>query len=158
LHLGEHFVAVDLGHLDVEQHQIEAALLEEVESLPSVLGELDGVALLLESPPEQELVHAVVVDDQDSACGSAHLPSSFATSAYSASIRAARSGAPVRSPPFACTSSSRHSSEKRVAPKVAPFDFSVCAARRTSSASAPWRAASRGGASARNVWTRSVKN
>ena len=42
---------------------------------------------------------------------------------------------PSSSPLFARSSSSRQSSEKRPAPKVWPFDFSVCAARRSPSVS-----------------------
>ena len=54
---------------------------------------------------------------------------------YSCSIRSTSSAAPSRRPSFARCSSSRQSSENSAAPSVAPFDFSVCAARRSSSAS-----------------------
>ena len=55
------------------------------------------------------------------------------TRSYSASIRAMSSSAPSRIPDLARASSWRLSSERLDAPNVAPLDFSVCAARRTSS-------------------------
>src|SRR5262249_58421728 len=101
---------------------------KQFERVAPVLGQLDAETLLLQRPGDEEAVYPVVVDHQHAA-GCVHLGSSSATSAYSASIRVARPSAPVRSPLRASISSSRHDSEKRVAPNVAPFDFSVCAAR-----------------------------
>ena len=60
-------VAVHLRHLDVEQDQVHPALPEGVESLAPVLGERDGVPELLQRPPEEQPVHAVVVDHQEGA-------------------------------------------------------------------------------------------
>ena len=67
LQLREHLVAVELGHQDVEQQQVEPLLPQQVERLAAVLREDDRVPLLLEAAAEQEPVHAVVVRDQDRA-------------------------------------------------------------------------------------------
>ena len=48
LQLGKDLVAVELGHQDVEQHQVEALLTQQLERLPAVLRVGDRVPLLLE--------------------------------------------------------------------------------------------------------------
>src|SRR6188472_2256121 len=65
LELREHLVAVELGHEDVEQQQVERLLPQQVERLAAVLGEADGMALSLEAAREHEPVHPVVVGDED---------------------------------------------------------------------------------------------
>ena len=58
--------AVDARHQDVEDHGVGLAVgLEPVESVGAVHGELDVVALQLESAAERVAHGALVVDDQD---------------------------------------------------------------------------------------------
>src|SRR5690349_15112870 len=143
LQLREDLVAVELGHQDVEQHQVELPATQELQRLAAVLCEDNGVPLLLQATAEQEPVHPVVVRDEDRSGrrgGSTHdagversAASVFSSAAYSCSIRSRSSAVPSSSPLRACASSSRHSSEKRRAPKISPFDFRVCAARRSAS-------------------------
>ena len=54
---------------------------------------------------------------------------------YSCSIRSTNCDTPSRWPSLACCSTVRQSSANAAAPSVEPFDFSVCAARRSSSVS-----------------------
>ena len=61
LQLRENLVAVELGHQDVEQHQVEVLATQQVERLAAVFCEDDGVPLLLQTAAEQEPVHPVVV-------------------------------------------------------------------------------------------------
>src|SRR5262249_4863010 len=150
---------------DVEQQQIEALLPQEVERLAAVLGEDDGVSFLLEASREQEAVDPIVVGDEDRAGGlgrSGHAgdsvrraESASSSGRYSCWMRSTGPEAPPSSPSRARCSSGRHRSAKPPAPSVAPFDFSVCAARRSSSAfreaSELRRVASRFGASERNA-------
>ena len=75
LELLQDSVAVELGHQDVEQYQVEAPASQQVERFSAVFGEDDGVSVVLEPTAEQEPVHPVVVRDQDRArrgSGSAH--------------------------------------------------------------------------------------
>ena len=65
LQLRQHLVAVELGHQDIEQHQVEVLATQQVERLAAVLCEHDGVPLLFQPAAEQKAVHPVVVDDQD---------------------------------------------------------------------------------------------
>ncbi len=67
LQLGEHLVAVELGHQHVEQDQVEMVAPQQVERLAPVLREDDRVALLLQAAAEQEPIHPIVVGDQDRA-------------------------------------------------------------------------------------------
>ena len=67
LQLFQDSVAVELGHQDVEQHQVEAPASQQVERFFAVFGEDDGMPVVLEPAAEQEPVHAVVVRDQDRA-------------------------------------------------------------------------------------------
>src|SRR5205085_6139259 len=128
---------VELGHQDVEQDQVEGLPAQQLERLAAVLGEDDPVAFVLETAGEQEPVDPVVVRDED---GAAHEgdPARSAERAcssgrYSASICSTSFSAPSSSPAFARCSRVRQSSANSSAPNVAPFDFSVCAARRSSS-------------------------
>ena len=119
----------------------------------------------LERPGEDHAVDRAVVDDEDAARAGARVTTDSGRSAASARCdrvvlgrRFDRSSsvASVSSPVLARSSSSRQSSEKCPAPKVAPFDLSVWAARRSSSASpcsTERRSVARScsGASARNV-------
>src|ERR1700733_2428227 len=75
LELLQNSVAVELGHQDVEQHQVEPPASQQVERFSAVFGEDDGMPALLEHAAEQELVDPVVVSDQDragSGSGAAH--------------------------------------------------------------------------------------
>src|SRR5436190_11048865 len=113
--LRQDLVAVELGHLDVEQDQVEVALAQEVERLAAVLRKHNRVTLLLDAAAEQKAVHRVVVHDQDGSGGrgagvhdagsSLSGARASASAAYSRSIRSASSPAPSSSPRFACSSS-----------------------------------------------------
>jgi hypothetical protein len=61
---GQRLIAVHLGHLDVEQDQVDPALPERLQSFLAVLGEAHGVAQLLEGAAKEQPVHPVVVDDE----------------------------------------------------------------------------------------------
>ena len=61
----QHLVAVHLGHLDVEQDQIDRALAQDTQGLDPVLGERDRVPQLLERAPEEQPVHPVVIHHQE---------------------------------------------------------------------------------------------
>ena len=67
LHDLEDLVARELGHHDVEQHEVERLLRQAVERLASVLGDEHGVAIAAQAPRQQIAVHLVVVDDEDRA-------------------------------------------------------------------------------------------
>ncbi len=69
LELLQNPVAVELGHEDVEQQQVEAPASQQVERFRAVFGEDDGMPVLLEPAAEQEPVDSVVVRDQDRAPG-----------------------------------------------------------------------------------------
>ena len=74
----ERLVAVHLGHLEVEQDDVDArrALrLEQVHRLPAVLGLDDLVALRLEGAGEDGPVEPGVVDDEDAPALVAHAAS-----------------------------------------------------------------------------------
>ena len=47
LQIRQDLVAVELGHQDVEQDQVEGLLAQQLERLAAVLGEDDPVALVL---------------------------------------------------------------------------------------------------------------
>ena len=146
LQLREDLVAVELGHQDVEQHQVEVPATQQVERLAAVFCEDDGVPLLLQTAAEQKAGSPGCRRRSGSFPAERRERSRrrrrperseglLRAAAYSRSIRSTSSAAPSSSPLLARSSSSRQSSEKRPAPKVWPFDFSVCAARRSSSAS-----------------------
>ena len=65
LQLREDLIAIELGHQDVEQHQVEVPATQQIERLAAVFCEDDGVTLLLQTAAEQKPVHPVVVRDQD---------------------------------------------------------------------------------------------
>ena len=121
----------------------------------------------LQDSGRRQGVHQMVVDHRHEPGNRGHgrrsrtVSRAILTRSYSASIRAMSSSAPSRIPDLARASSWRLSSEKLVAPKVAPLDFSVCAARWTSSAwpcSSPRLAASTSrGASLKNVSMSAVR-
>ena len=127
LQLRQHLVTVELGHQDVEQHQVEVLATQQVERLAAVLREGDGVPLLLQTAAEQKAVHPVVVGDQDRSGREAEALTTPAversaarassSGSYSCSIRSTSSEAPSSSPFLARCSSSRQSSEKRSAPE-----------------------------------------
>jgi hypothetical protein len=66
---GERLVTIHLGHLDVEEHQIHAALPQRFQCLAPVLREGHRVAELLERPAQEQAVHPVVVHDQEAVRG-----------------------------------------------------------------------------------------
>jgi NAD(P)-dependent dehydrogenase (short-subunit alcohol dehydrogenase family) len=63
----QHLVPVHLGHLDVEQDEVDGTPPEDLQGLPPVLRERHGVAELLEGASEEQPVHPVVVHDQQRA-------------------------------------------------------------------------------------------
>ncbi len=146
LQLREHLVAVELGHQDVEQQQVEALRPQQVERLAAVLREDDGVPCCSRPRAEQEPVHPVVVGDQDRARGRGRssrrrLRAQRRTSASSSAhvllldpldeLRRAVELAVLRP----LLELAAELGEARARRSVAPFDLSVCAARRSSSAS-----------------------
>ena len=72
--LFEDLEAVHLRHLDVEQDEVEGLAPQPVEGDPSVLGKLDAMALRLDAAGEQEPVHLVVVDNEQSRAAFSHAP------------------------------------------------------------------------------------
>jgi hypothetical protein len=62
--------AVEIGHPDVEQHQVRAALAQRVSRRLAVLGAADGVALVLEDVLHRLSDVGLVVHDED--VGRAH--------------------------------------------------------------------------------------
>src|SRR6266545_3734783 len=158
-------VAVQLRHQDVEQDDVEGLGAKRLQRPAAVLDGGDAVALPLEVVRQDHAVDLVVVDDEDRCRALAHEAAACkesATRAYSASIRATCSAAPTRAPVCAVASSSWQSSASLVAPNIRPLDLSVCAARRSSGASAFSSArrsvSSSAGASRRNVSTSSATN
>src|SRR6266511_1003281 len=158
-------VAVQLRHQDVEQDDVEGLGAKRLQRPAAVLDGGDAVALPLEVVRQDHAVDLVVVDDEDRCRALAHEAAACkasATRAYSASIRATCSTAPTRAPVCAVASSSWQSSASLVAPNIRPLDLSVCAARRSSGASAFSSArrsvSSSAGASRRNVSTSSATN
>ena len=133
-----------------------------------LLGSDDGLVFVDEVTPREKDAglaslgaHGVDLDSRVAQLGARLDSASRAATSRANSTRfCPRAPAPPsRRPFFACSSSSRQSSEKSSAPKVAPLDFSVWAARRASSAS-PRSSALRSvaswlGASPRNVATSS---
>src|SRR6266487_4242235 len=73
----EHRDAVELGHDDVEQDNVERILAQDLERLLAVCRGADPVALLLEAAGQEHPVERVVVDDEDAAGEhvNAHQPS-----------------------------------------------------------------------------------
>ena len=67
LHDLEHLVAGELGHHDVEQHEVERLLRQSLERLASVLGDVHGVPIAPQTPRQEIAIHLVVVDDEDRA-------------------------------------------------------------------------------------------
>src|SRR5690242_15417099 len=137
--------AVELGHQHVEEQQVEGPASQQIERCSAVFGEDDGMPLVLEPAAQQKPVHAVVVRDQDCAglrTGTTHETASDRRDAraacsvrYSCSMRSTSSETLSRRPALACRSTVRQSSANAAAPSVEPFDFRVCAARRSSSVS-----------------------
>ena len=139
----------------------------------AVLGEDDGVSLLLEPAREQEPVDPVVVGDEDRAGGGSarvHAGDSERSAERASLERAVLLLDPVdelrrrrraRRPSRAARASGT-APRTPAAPSVAPFDFSVCAARRSSSASCSSserrRVAISAGASARKASITSPRN
>src|SRR5207245_6100217 len=58
-------VAVQAGHLDVEDHQIESPAERAIETGHAVAGDAHLVPVALEDVTEELDVHRVVVDDED---------------------------------------------------------------------------------------------
>ena len=56
---------VELGHLDVHQHQVVRARLERRDRLQPVAGHVRAIAQLLEQAERELLVHRVVLGKQD---------------------------------------------------------------------------------------------
>ena len=56
---------VELGHLDVHEHQVVGLRLERRDRLQPVAGHVRAVAQLLEQAERELLVHRVVLGDQD---------------------------------------------------------------------------------------------
>src|SRR5262245_24109450 len=108
LQLRENLVAVELGHLYVQQNQVEVPLAQQVECLAAVSGKGDRVPLLLHAAAEQEPVHRVVFDDEDrsgrgargvhDARSGSSGASASSSATYSRSIRSTSSSAPSSSP------------------------------------------------------------
>lgn len=61
----QRLVAVHLRHFDVEQHQIDRVVAQDLERLPSVLGKADPVLELFEELGDEQPVDAVVVHHED---------------------------------------------------------------------------------------------
>ena len=136
---------------DVEQQHIEGMLHGATWSAwPSVLGEDDRVPFLFEAAAEEESIHPVVVCDEDRArrdesthigAFCAHrLERPFEPALLLLDPRRGGRAPPRADRPSPAARAMRQSSANSVAPSVAPFDFSVCAARRTSAASPASRA------------------
>ena len=148
----QRLVAVHLGHLDVQQDQIDAALAQRLQGLAPVLGEGDRVAELLQRAPEEQPVHPVVVDHQEVAgrrvTRGGHvgaLPARGRPSRTRRRARSSRSAAPSRLPARAIASSSRARAARPMAPRLSLVDLSEWAARRKASRSASARARSQRG-------------
>src|SRR6478736_1247498 len=117
LYLLQDSVAVELGHQNIEQQKVEAPASQQVERFGPVLGEYDGMAVLLEPAAEQEPVDPVVVRDQDRArCarGAGHETGSDRSEArvsaivrYSCPIRSTSRETPSRWPSLARCSTVR---------------------------------------------------
>jgi len=60
---------VELGHDDVQEDEVERALLEFVECVVAVFGLADLVAHFLEATGQHLAVHGIVVDDKNAASG-----------------------------------------------------------------------------------------
>src|SRR6266498_5777338 len=65
----EYRAAVELGHDDVKQDNVERILPQNVERLPAVRRRADTVALLLEAMNQEHPVERIIVDDEDTASG-----------------------------------------------------------------------------------------
>ena len=98
----ERLVAVELGHQQVEQHDVDRRLGHDLQRLQTVLG-LDRLdAQLGQRAPEQHPVEAVVVDDERAAghgrITTCPLVTSHAHGRRFGRRRPARRGAPTRAP------------------------------------------------------------
>ena len=93
----QRLVAVHLGHLDVEQHQVDrGAARSASRACAPVLGERDRVAELLERAPEEQPVHPVVVDDQEVAGRRRYAGRSRRSSSSARATRSYARGEPAR--------------------------------------------------------------
>ena len=61
----EHLDAVEAGHHDVQQHQVDRLAGDDLERPLAALGDLHLKALALEAPRQHVAVHLVVVDDEE---------------------------------------------------------------------------------------------
>ena len=69
----QHLIAVELGHEDVEQDDVERLVLDALPAPPSIARRRDLVAFLLQVADEQPAVDRVVVYDEQPGHGGAHL-------------------------------------------------------------------------------------
>ncbi len=71
----EHLVAVQHGHHDVEQHEIEWTLVKQRQRFFAVFGDRQvRVAVTLQPARQRVPVVLVVIDNQQRRCGFAHIP------------------------------------------------------------------------------------
>ena len=91
--------AVDLGHHEVEDDEVEALALEGVDRLLAVARLHDLVALLLEREAQELLDRLFVVGEQDLGAAGGHLASSRPALRASGSSRASRAPAAPRRRP-----------------------------------------------------------
>src|SRR5438309_1151026 len=78
-------VAIQTGHLDIEDDEVEYVLERAVEATTAIAGHAHGVPVTLEHVAEELEVHRVVVDDEDS-----HRPFAATDTGSRASQRARR--------------------------------------------------------------------
>ena len=72
LELLEHREAIELGHFDVEQQQVEWFLSQPLQRYAAVLGERDVVSEQLDAARQQQAIDLVVVCDQHARTGFSH--------------------------------------------------------------------------------------
>ena len=116
LQLLEHLEAVHLGHLDVEQQQVEAARARSISSATRPFSaQRDAMALQLQAARQQQAVDLVVVDDQQARAVLSHgaAPSAPPRRARYSSSSAASAAASRALGIEALSSSSRASAPSR---------------------------------------------